>query len=78
MDDEYVSIFLWNDDVGMLTKAKDSGSYSVTGILPIVGRVVKGIVTSAFNPRLLLKFAFEDRFHNFLVDVLEGRYFEFQ
>ena len=77
MDDEYVSIFLWNDDVGMLpeTKAKDSVA---AGIVPIVGRIVKGIVTSAFNPRLLLKFAFEDRFHNFLIDVLEGRYFEFQ
>ncbi len=44
MDDEYVSIFLWNDDVGMLpeTKAKDSVA---AGIVPIVGRIVKGIVT---------------------------------
>ena len=42
MDDEYVSIFLWNDDVGMLpeTKAKDSVA---AGIVPIVGRIVKGI-----------------------------------
>ena len=77
MDDEYVSIFLWNDDVGMLPEPKTKGSVAA-GIVPIVGRIVKGIVTSAFNPRLLLKFAFEDRFHNFLIDVLEGRYFEFQ
>ena len=62
MDDEYVSIFLWNNDVAMLPETSAQPPL-VTGLVPIVGRVVKGIITSAFNPRLLLKLAFEDRFH---------------
>ena len=48
MDDEYVQIFLWQNQVAHLpdVEYEPVGKHSVGKVFPVVGRVVKGIISS--------------------------------
>ena len=75
MDDEYVQVFLWQNQVAHLpdVEYEPVGKNSLK-IFPVVGRVVKGIFASAFNPRGLLRYFLERNIRDAFVDLVQRFY----
>ena len=72
MDDEYVNIFLWNNQVTSLPTVKFK---SVRKIFPVFGGIVQGVLTSAFDPCSLLRGLLERNLRDALIDVFQRFYF---
>ena len=72
MDDEYVQVYLWHNQVAQLPKPV--WQLVRPTVFPIVGRVIQRAVTSALNPVQLLGNFFERRSGDLLVDILKRVY----
>ena len=70
MEDEYVQIFLWQNQVAHLPEPKES----VAKVVPIVRRVVKSVLTSAFHPFGLFRYLLERNIRDACVYLLQRFY----
>ena len=76
MDNEYVQIFLWQNQVAHLpdVEYEPVGKNSVGKVFPVVGRVVKGVISSAFHPYGLLRYILERNLRDAFVDLVKRFY----
>ena len=70
MDDEYVQIFLWQNQVAHLPAPKES----VAKVVPVVGRIVKSVLASAFHPFGLFRYLLEQNLRNACVYLVQRFY----
>ena len=70
MDDEYVQIFLWQNQVAHLPEPKES----VAKVVPVLGRIVQSVLSSAFHPFGLCRYVLERNLRDACVYFIQRFY----
>ena len=75
MEDEYVKIFLWQNQVAHLPDVVyEPTKGSVAKVIPILGRIVKSVLTSAFHPFGLFRYLLERNIRDACVYLVQRFY----
>ena len=69
MDDEYVQVYLWHNQVTQLPKPV--WQLVRPSVIPIVGRVIQRAITTSLDPVQLFGNFLERRSGDLLIDILQ-------